>query len=587
MTPWDRQLSTLAMGGACWAFLTPNRVRGTGAAALGTAVGFALCTALVLWTYMQGVLQVPRVLPWQGPLSQVIVFALVLASATFWESLRGRPAALPSFASLSVVALGLALGGTAFAFLQTRPQTSLTRDPDPKPVASLPDIFVLVLDTVRADHLSSYGYDRDTTPNLRRFLAEHREAVQYDLAFSPASWTVPAHASLLTGTMPSVHQARSSGKQESFLGSATKSLALVAEETLAEVLSDAGYCTAAVVANAYLLRVDGLQRGFETFSQPHATRPLQLLGEALRWRFIPGAFIGRIKPYPSAEAINTHGVRIHRECAPRPSFVLANYMEAHSPYLAPSPHAGLFAGDHHFPIALGDAVLSDPAELVALKRDRYDENLHFLDAQLERLFAELEATRVMQRAWLFITADHGEAFHEHGTTSHGSSIYNEQVRVPLIVKPPRGVRLPPTREPVSLLDVTATIAAIAGRGGFGAGHDLRQPVAPGRMVQIEFRGGFRRSVDEYGATADDPARAVVRGRWKLLERGGSHELYDLAADPTELTNRGREQQEILQTLASHLPIWGSHETDRTKRIRLAREFGRDLEETLLKLGYVQ
>ena len=137
----------------------------------------------------------------------------------------------------SVVALGLALAGTAFAFRQARPQaTSLRRHPGPTSVVSLPDVFVLVLDTVRADHLSSYGYERDTTPNLRRFLAEHREAVQYDLAFSPASWTVPAHASLLTGTMPSVHHARSSGKRESFLGSATKSLALVADETLAEVL---------------------------------------------------------------------------------------------------------------------------------------------------------------------------------------------------------------------------------------------------------------------------------------------------------------------------------------------------------------
>jgi hypothetical protein len=94
-------------------------------------------------------------------------------------------------------------------------------------------------------------------------------------------------------------------------------------------------------------------------------------------------------------------------------------------------------------------------------------------------------------------------------------------------------------------------------------------------------------VDEYGATADDPARAVVRGRWKLLERGGSYELYDLAADPAELANRGREQQEILQTLASELPTSGPDEVDQTPRIHLARELGRDQEETLRKLGYVQ
>src|SRR5262249_39768461 len=153
---------------------------------------------------------------------------------------------------------------------------------------------------------------------------------------------------------------------------------------------------------------------------------------------------------------------------------------------------------------------------------------HYLDARLALLFVELEVSGSMDRTWLFVTADHGEAFREHETSSHGSSIYNEQVRIPLIVKPPRGVWLSPTRDAVCLLDVTTTIAAIAGRGGFGAGHDLRQAPIPGRSVGIEFRGGFRTSIAEYGTTADDPARAVVIGRLKLLERGGSYELYDLA-----------------------------------------------------------
>ena len=221
---------------------------------------------------------------------------------------------------------------------------------------------MLVLDTVRADHLTSYGYRRDTTPNLRRFLSEHPEAMQYDLAFSPASWTIPAHASLLTGVMPSAHRARS-GEGKNILGSATERLAVVAGETLAEVLHGAGYCTTAVVANAYLLRVEGLQRGFEAFFQPHPTRPLRLIGNALRRRFFPGPFAGSIKPYPSADAINRHVARMHRECGSRPSFVLANYMEAHSPYLAPRPHAGLFVDDRHPAIALDDAVLTDSDEM--------------------------------------------------------------------------------------------------------------------------------------------------------------------------------------------------------------------------------
>src|SRR5262249_42949941 len=156
--------------------------------------------------------------------------------------------------------------GAALAFHHLRPQ-SISVDEAPTTAArppALPPVFVLVLDTVRADHLSSYGYARDTTPNLARFLVDHPEAMQYDLALSTASWTVPAHASLLTGVMPSAHHARS-GEGKNILDSATERLMIVAGETLAELLHGAGYCTTAVVANAYLLRVEGLQRGFEAF----------------------------------------------------------------------------------------------------------------------------------------------------------------------------------------------------------------------------------------------------------------------------------------------------------------------------------
>jgi arylsulfatase A-like enzyme len=450
---------------------------------------------------------------------------------------------------------------------------------------------VLVLDTVRADHLSSYGYARDTTPNLTRFLAEHPDAVQYDLVFSPTSWTVPSHASLLTGLMPSAHRAESEGPSAPFLGSPTKFLSLRAGETLAEALHGAGYCTAGVVANAYLLRVDGMQRGFDTFVQPRATRPLQLLGQALRRRFLPGSFAGRIKPYPTADAVDAEVLRAARDCGRGgPAFVLANYMDAHEPYRAPAPHSGLFARPDASPLALGDPLATDPEEVLALKRDRYDEGIHYLDAELQALFSALESDGTLQRAWLFVTSDHGEAFLEHGTTSHGSSLYNEQVRIPLIVKPPQGVRLRATRDPVSLLDVTATIAAIAGRSGFGVGRDLRDPAASARAVEIEFRGGFR-IVEGYGEAANDPARAVVRGSWKLIERGGRFELYDLAADPLEAVDRASDHVDVVNALASTLPDVARNEGEpgEPKSPEPARSptIAHDEEETLRALGYAR
>ncbi len=589
MAPWLQAGGALALAGVTWVFLAANRFPPNRVPELdvGAIVGSALCVAIVLWRYAVGELGIPEAFRLQRVVLDALVFALVLLAARAWESLRGR--VVPEFFSsalVSLVVLALAVNGAALASNHLRPQSiSVQNGRGTTSRASLPDVFVLVLDTVRADHLASYGYSRDTTPNLRRFLSEHREAMQYDLAFSTASWTVPAHASLLTGAMPSRHHARS-GEGKNILHSATEMLTVVAGETLAEVLHGAGYCTTAVVANAYLLRVEGLQRGFEAFFLPHPSRPLRLLGQALRRRFLPGSFAGSIKPYPSADAINSHVSRMHRECGSRPAFILANYMEAHSPYLAPRPHAGLFADDRHPTLALDDAVLTDSDELLALKRDRYDESLHHLDAKLGELFAAMEASGVMGRAWLFITSDHGESFREHETTSHGSSIYDEQVRIPLIVKPPPGIRLPRTREPVSLLDVTTTIAAIAGRDGFGQGHDLRQPPMPGRVVGIEFRGRFRTEVEQYGATADDPARAVVIGRLKLLERGGRYELYDLADDPSELADRGREQAALVADLAARLPVDQGDDGSRDGTVP-TRALDSEEAEELRALGYVR
>ena len=586
---WDNEVGALAMGAACWLFLSPARIRASGAARIGIFIGAATCIAFVLLIYLQGVLGILLTHGWQVPLNQMLAFALLLLAGAAWETMRARARALPPLWVFSVIALVLAVSGTAYAFEHARPQRDAEHGRPVARTSTLPDVFVLVLDTVRADHLSSYGYARDTTPNLTRFLADHADAVQYDLVFSPTSWTVPSHASLLTGLMPSVHGAESEGPGETFLGSATKFLSLTAEETLAEVLRSAGYCTAAVVANAYLLRVEGMQRGFDTFVQPRATRPLQMLGQSLRRRFLPGSFAGRIKPYPTADAINRDVLRAVRECR-EPSFVLANYMDGHEPYRAPSSHAGLFASRDTPQIALGDPLSTDTKEVLALKLDRYDEGIHYLDEELQALFSQLESAGKLKQAWVFVTSDHGEAFHEHGTTSHGSSLYNEQVRIPLIVKPPQGVRLPPLRDPVSLLDVTATVAAIAGRDGFGRGRDLRQPAAPDRVVEIEFRGGFR-VVEGYGETANDPARAVVRGGWKLIERGGRYELYDLATDPFEAVDRASDHVDVVSALAGSLPLEAprddGHGRGKSQGPAPSRAIAHDEEETLRALGYVK
>ncbi len=574
---WAFWLSALAMAATTWIALAPGRLPRLGAAGRGAIVGSALSGAIAIWPYLT--IELPMLA--YGPAAAIrgIVYALALASATVWEAVRVRG---PSAAAIGICALLLCTAGMAIGVERARPQsTAVSGAPPVARAARSPDVFLLVLDTVRADHLSTYGYERETTPNLARFLAEHPEAVQYDLAFSTASWTIPAHGALLSGTTQSVHGARGY--------SPTGAIGFRADRTLGEVFQAAGYCTVAIVANPYLLRVEGFRRGFEAFYQPSPTRALLLLGEGLRRRFVPWAYAGRIRPQPLADVVNVNISQAHRACATRPAFVLANYMDAHSPYLAPSPHAGLFAGDGHTRFALTDAEVSDGNELVALKRARYDEELHFLDEQLGVLFGRMERDGALRESWLFVTADHGEAFLEHGTTSHGSSIYNEQVRIPLIVKPPRGVELPAARGPVSLLDVATTMAAIAGEGGFGVGRDLRQPLDAAHAVGIEFKGSFR-GAERYGPTADDPARAAVRGQWKIIERAGGYELYDLAADPRELHDRAELHADLVRDLVARLPAQPTdelvEEQDDASQNETPAPVRPDEEDALRELGYL-
>ena len=157
-------------------------------------------------------------------------------------------------------------------------------------------------------------------------------------------------------------------------------------------------------------------------------------------------------------------------------------MDAHEPFAPAAGHAGLFSQGME-----GDPPLNahgqDPKRL-AHAASRYDEEIHALDAELGLLLEQLEARGILDRAWVFITADHGEAFGEHGINGHGSDIHNEQVKIPLLVIPPTGVALALRSEPVNLLDVTATVSEIATSNSLGTGtHGIGTAPARGRSAR--------------------------------------------------------------------------------------------------------
>ncbi len=417
-----------------------------------------------------------------------------------------------------------------------RPSTPPADDP------ARPSVLLVVLDTVRADHLSLYGYRRPTTPWLEKRLRSWPGAVVFPRAYANGNWTVPSHASLFTGRLVSEHGAD--------FGAGPVALP-PGVPTLAEKLRERGYRTAGFSANPQLLLTPGLGRGFDVWRHPVPTHGLPDLGESLRARLLPGLFPEAVTGHPPAELVLLRAAQELIACGGRPCFVLANLFEPHARYAPRAPCRGRFAPwGLREPLEL--PLLSLGREGLARLETRYDEEVCSLDFAVGELFDELAARGWLQHNWLVITADHGEAFGEHGVSEHGTSLFDEEVRIPLIVVPPRGVSLAASPQPVSLVDLAATLAGITGVELATSGRDLRQPAAGPGLARLEAFGDPGKA-PYYGALAALPARAVVAGRWKLVEHGGARALFDLEADPGETQDRLAAEPAVAAALAALLP----------------------------------
>jgi len=495
----------------------------------GTRVGVAVGVALVLWPVTA------RQLPAMMQISQSLMpFGPFLLAATVFAILcviggkqRNRMHATIEIAVMVIVVLGSYSIGYQRNHITLDARPTLTSRAGS---SDAPDILLIVLDTLRTDRMSLYGYERPTTPQLDAFVARHENAVVYPRAFTNASWTVPAHASLFTGLLPTDHGAHQQGDR-TVDGGFSRQFGMEPVPSLAQRLRSAGYRTAGSIANGILKTIDGIHRGFDWWIYPAHLSRLTLLGERVRSIFFANSYnwaFGRW--FTSADAINAAVLSILDTCVDRPCFVFANFMDTHAPYIPPPPHAGLFAttSDNH--VGKHEPSISDDAATLAYLSDRYDETLHALDARLGELLEELESRNVMNNTWLIITSDHGESFGEHGVVNHGTSLYNEQVSIPLIIIPPHQTRIPQIDEPVSLVDVTATITDIATGRILGVGTSLLDASTPRQPVQMQYFGAedqFR--IDDYGAI-DKLMRAIADNRLKLVDSGRKQGIYDLPTD---------------------------------------------------------
>ena len=411
------------------------------------------------------------------------------------------------------------------------------------PAPGTPDVILVSLDTTRADHLSTYGYARETSPHLTAFAAD---ALLFTQARSPAGWTLPGHASMLTGLYPSRHGAHLAGgwlAGQSIDGRRNVAHPLAADRvTLAEALRDRGYSTAAFVANfSYLYRDYGLAQGFGRYEDAPGLL-LRVRPPALRMvrAFVP-AFC--VKPYRTAHDINASALAwLDRAPTGRPAFLFLNYMEPHQPWMAEPPFdRWVWALPKARALAQRDLYTHElkrftPDEIAFIVAS-YDGQVAAMDAALGELVAALKTRGRYENALIIVTSDHGEMLGEHETVGHmGRMLYEPLVHVPLVVKFP-GAERPRGRDEraVQLVDVTPTVLHRAGAPAIPGMQGQVLPDVTHPSIAEEDINPFL--VTSYGPTYDRAVRVVYDGSHKLMTTSrGDKMLFDLARDPDETDN---------------------------------------------------
>lgn len=366
----------------------------------------------------------------------------------------------------------------------------------PSPIRN---VLLISIDTLRADHLGAYGFPKAISPNID---AVAREGVVFRNAYSPVPMTLPAHVSMLTGTLPPGHGLRDNLQKR----------LPEASLTLAERLKQRGLATGAVVSSFVLDRRFGTAQGFDVYDD----------------RFQAVHKIGDLNERKGDEAtrVALQWLDQHRE---RPFFLFLHLYDPHDPYEPPEPFASQWRGHPY----QGEVAFAD----------------HCVGQVLDRL----RQLGLYDQTLIVITGDHGEMLGEHGELNHGFFIYEGALRVPLVLRAPGAKAAPEQVEtPVSLVDIVPTVLSLtgaeapsgvegvdlspwlAGRRGAGGGRPLyAETVTPTRY---------------YGANS---LLAVIRDGWKYIETTRP-ELYDLRSDPGESVNLRERERGRADALARNL-----------------------------------
>ncbi len=413
--------------------------------------------------------------------------------------------------------------------------TDAVGDETPPLPTDRPNIVLIAIDTVRADHLGCYGYERPTSPNIDRFA---EQGVLFERCYSPASWTLPSFMTMFTGVLPAVH------------GCTHFSAALSsAIPTLPQRLKEQGYFCGAVVSNPFLNAKYGFGWGFDLYDDYSVFLDAELALLAID----DDQDRGKVNETVTGATVTQQAIALIDKAAAsqQPFFLFIHYFDPHDSYIPPAPYARKFDPDYKGP--MDGRNIPPMRHRPPNERDlqhiiaRYDGEIAYDDSLFGKLLRKLDETAAPERTLTILLSDHGEAFGEHGMLLHGNSAYREEVWVPMIWRWP-GV-LPAGRRigtSVGVTDLPATIRdwlsleRLDHMQGESLAPLMTQPdgradsppvwsqaalgkMTPDKMLHIALTDGDRRLHARFPAAGPQQSQT----QW---------EAYDLASDPWEGQN---------------------------------------------------
>ncbi|HEV7669347.1 MAG TPA: sulfatase-like hydrolase/transferase [Thermoanaerobaculia bacterium] len=465
----------------------------------------------------------------------------------------------------------------------------------PRPAARRPNLILLSIDTLRADRLGCYGGPHPTSPAID---AMAREGTRFANAYSAAPWTLPSHMTMMTGLYASAHGVNPDRRWFQGIQNSSESFQIRGSPrlaTLAERLSRLGYRTSAITEGGWVAAKFGFDQGFNSYVA-HDDDNLDAGTQKLTLDWLAA----------HAES--------EKPGAEQPFFLFVHTYQVHQPYHQPPPYDSLFVAPGHrgyalpgvsLPMAIldkfKDGSFPPTAADAEAFRARYDGEVRHTDAFVGRLLAALRAAGLDRDTIVLLTSDHGEELFDHGGFDHGDTLYDEALRVPMILWGPG--RIPPGKTVavnVGSIDVLPSLVELAGGTTTGPNAPPIQgeslvPLLSGQSAGFAERSLFAETFTTVfhhtlDTDASIPLASAREGSIQLIvhrSNPDSMELFDLGADPAETRNLAAKQPETVARLRRAIQAWQS-ENARLRALygEATEKLDPETEKRLKALGYL-